>query len=444
MRRPLLRRPLRRLSTFSTLIACFAIAAALAIPAVGQQGGAGASNDEPLPERIAVIDVDSPERALYRIAVPNLRGDASLGGSGAETMRNDFRLVSLFEVLDARSFVADLNTEGLSVVPSAWSAIGAQGVIKGEVTRDGRNITVQMRLFEVARGASPTLSRSYSGSVAELPQFMHQFANEVLNVLTGHAGAFGSRIVFARRRGPGRKDVMVASFDGEAVRRVSAGTGIAMLPSFGRGGVFYSRLTERGMFITRTGTEEREIVGGEGLNMGVSVCGGTMYFSSTRDGNAEIYSADLDGTNVRRLTNNPGIDVSPACGGPGGQIAFVSSRHGAPQVFTMNAGGGGVTRVTFRGAHNQTPSWCPRNDDGPLLAFTGRSSGFDVFTVNTRTQQYTRLTQGQGTNKDPAFSPDCRMVAFYSSRGGIFLTSPEGLNQNLVIPGHAETLRWSR
>ena len=22
--------------------------------------------------------------------------------------------------------------------------------------------------------------------------------------------------------------------------------------------------------------------------------------------------------------------------------------------------------------------------------------------------------------------------------------SPEGLNQNLVIPGHAETLRWSR
>ena len=36
------------------------------------------------------------------------------------------------------------------------------------------------------------------------------------------------------------------------------------------------------------------------------------------------------------------------------------------------------------------------------------------------------------------------MVAFYSSRGGIFISSPEGLNQNLVIPGHAETLRWSR
>ncbi len=62
--------------------------------------------------------------------------------------------------------------------------------------------------------------------------------------------------------------------------------------------------------------------------------------------------------------------------------------------------------------------------------------------MNVSTQEYTRLTQGQGTNKDPAFSPDCRMVAFSSSRGGIMVSNPEGLNQNVVIPGNAETLRW--
>ena len=77
------------------------------------------------------------------------------------------------------------------------------------------------------------------------------------------------------------------------------------------------------------------------------------------------------------------------------------------------------------------------------LAFTGRDAGMDIFTVDVATQQYTRLTQGQGVNKDPAFSPDCRMVAFYSSRGGIFLSNPEGLNQNKVIDGEAETIRWA-
>lgn len=432
----------KRLSKPLAALAAVALAAALAWPAASQDGQQ--PRDEALPERTVVVDVDSPERALYRIAVPNLLGEADMGPQGAEVLRNDFRLVSLFEVLDARSFVANLSEEGLGLAPGAWQAVGAQGVIKGQVVRDGSQIRVEMRLYEVARGGSPTLTRTYSGAPGELRQFMHQFANEVLQLLTGRAGAFGTRIVFARRRGPGRKDIMVATFDGDRVSRVSSGRGIAMLPAFGRGGVWYSILTENGMFITRTGVDERPLISGEGLNMGVSVCGGRAYFSSTRDGNAEIYSADLDGSDVRRLTNHPGIDVSPACGGPGGQIAFVSTRHGSPQIFTMDSSGGGVTRVTYRGQHNQTPAWCPRNDDGPLLAFTGQSGGFDVFTVNLRTQQYTRLTQGQGTNKDPAFSPDCRMVAFYSSRGGIFIASPEGLNQNLVIPGHAETLRWSR
>lgn len=433
----------RRSSSVLSVLASAALVLALAWPA-SSQPGRGGPREEALPERTVVVDVDSPERALYRIAVPNLLGEGDMGPQGAEVLRNDFRLVSLFEVLDSRSFVANLGEEGLGIVPGAWQAIGAQGVIKGQVTREGNRIRVEMRLFEIARGATPTLSRTYTGAPGELRQFMHQFANEVLQVLTGRAGAFGTRIAFARRRGPGSKDIMVASFDGHGVSRVSSGRGIAMLPSFGRGGIWYSVLTENGMFITRTGTNERPIIRGEGLNMGVSVCGDRVYFSSTRSGNAEIYSADLDGSDVRRLTNHPGIDVSPACGGPGGLIAFVSTRHGSPQIFTMDANGGSVTRVTYRGQHNQTPAWCPRNDDGPLLAFTGQAGGFDIFTVNLRTQQYTRLTQGQGTNKDPAFSPDCRMVAFYSSRGGIFLSSPEGLNQNLVIPGHAETLRWSR
>lgn len=431
---------LRRLSAGASGLAVFAIFAALAWPAASQQR----QQEEELPARTPVIDVDSPERALYRIAVPNLLGAGDMGPQGAEVLRNDFRLVSLFEVLDARSFVANAQAEGLGITPAAWQAVGAQGVIKGQITRQGNQIRVEMRLYEVARGASPALTRTYSGSAGELRQFMHDFANAVLEHLTGRAGAFGTRIAFARRRGPGRKDIMVASFDGDRVSRVSSGDGIAMLPSFGRGGVWYSVLGENGMFITRTGTRERPLISGDGLNMGVSVCGDRAYFSSTRDGNSEIYSANLDGSDVRRLTNHPGIDVSPACGGPGGLIAFVSSRHGSPQIFTMNSSGGAVTRVTYRGSHNQTPAWCPRSDDGPLLAFTGRSGDFDIFTVNLRTQQYTRLTQGQGSNKDPAFSPDCRMVAFYSSRGGIYLASPEGLNQNLVVPGHAETLRWSR
>lgn len=422
------------LATVAGLLGLFAV--------VGVGHSQKKQDEKPLPEHTVVVDVDSPERALYRIAVPNLRGSSSLGASAAGVLRNDFELVSLFDVLDARSFIADLDREGLGIEKDPWSSVGAQGVVKGQIRGSGGRLEVEMRLYELARGTQPTVTATYRGSEGELRGFMHDFANRVLKQLTGKAGAFGTRLTFARRKGPGRKDVYVADFDGHGVGRVSSGKGIAMLPAFGPGGIWYSRLTKGGMFITRTGTGEKPIIRGDGLNMGVTYCNGRMYFSSSRDGNSEIYSANPDGSDVRRITHNRAIDVSPSCG-PGGRLAFVSNRHGNPQVFIMNADGSGVKRVTYRGEHNQTPAWCP-DPETPLIAFTGMSEGMDVFTVNIETQEYTRLTQGQGINKDPAFSPDCRMVAFWSSRGGIYLSSPEGLNQNRVVPGAAETIRWSR
>ncbi len=424
----------RRLTALLLVAFAGSVLAVVATPASSQR-----EEEEPLPERGTIIEIDSPERSLYKIAVPNLRG-SSLGGPGAEVLRNDFRLVSLFQVLDARSFVANLEQEGLGINPPSWSAVGAQGVIKGEIDQRGNRIVVKMRLFELSSGERATLSETYRGTRGELRGFMHDFANKVLLQLTGKAGAFNSRITFGRRVGPGRKDVYVASWDGDRVGRVSSGEGVSMLPSFGPGGVWFSRLTETGMFITHSNAQNRRIIDGDGLNMGPTICNGKVYFTSTRDGNSEIYAANLDGSNPRRITRHPAIDVSPSCG-PGGRLAFVSTRHGSPQVFVMNGNGSGVRRVTFRGSHNQTPSWC-MNGDAPLLAFTGRSGGMDVFTVNIATQQYRRITQAQGTNKDPAFSPDCRMIAFYSSRGGIFVSNPEGANQNKVIAGHAETLRW--
>ena len=427
-------------STSFALLAVCALAALWALPPspgasqTATPAGTGSSADQPLPTRV-VIDVDSPERELYRIAIPNLLGDASNGPLLAEVLRNDLRLVSLFNVLDPKSFIANLQQEGLNVTEPPWSSVGAQGVVKGQVSGGA----MELRFFEIARGGSPVLSKSYKTGM--LRDNVHDFANEILRVLTGKAGGFGTRITFARKIGPGRKDIYVADFDGYKQGRVSSGQGNAMLPSFGPGGVWYSVLTPLGSFITNVAQRERPIITGDGLNTGAAICNGRVYFSGTRDGNSEIYSAAFNGSDVRRLTNHPAIDVSPVCG-PGGNIAFVSSRHGGPQVFTMSSSGGDAKRVTYKGSHNQTPAFCP-DATNPLLAFAGRDGGgWDIFTINLRTGAYTRLTQGQGVNQDPAFSPDCRMVAFASSRGGMFISNPQGLNQTKVLSGAISTVRW--
>lgn len=397
--------------------------------------------DTPLPPRAVVIDVDSPERALYRIAIADLVGSASLGPEGAAIIRNDLKLISLFQVLPTSSFLTDPSREGAGIDLAAWRAIGAQGVVKGTI-RDNGSLEVTMRFFELGRGATPAVERSYRGNTQQLRGFMHEFANEVVFALTGKRGPFGSRLVFARSLGRGRKDVFSADFDGYGVGQVSTGDGVNMLPNFGPGGIWYSRLTKSGMYLTVAGRSNRPAIPNSAIDMGVSTCNGRIFFTSTRDGNAEIYSARPDGSDLLRLTRDRGIDVSPACG-PNGMIAFVSTRHGSPQIFVMRTDGSEVRRVTFRGQYNQTPAWCP-DPKRQLIAFMGMSSGMDIFTLDLATQEYKRITQGQGQNKDPAFSPDCRIIAFASSRGGVYLSNPEGLNQTLVIPGAAETVRWSQ
>ena len=419
-------------------VTCVALSALGPLDVSGQD----AKPEAPLPASTPIVDVTSPTQALYRIAVPDLQGTPGLGAQASGVLRNDFALASLFKVLDPSSFVADLKTEGLGITPTSWQSVGAQGVIKGDVRQTGSAIAVTMHFFEIARGSQPTLKRTYNGNVSELRTHMHSFANDVIKLLTGQAGVFGTRLVFARRQGPGRKDVYVADFDGANLSRVSNGRGVSMLPTFGPSGIWYSVLTPDGMFITRAGTNDKPVIRGNGLFMGVTSCGSRIVFSSTRDGNSEIYSANVDGSDVRRLTNDPGIDVSPSCG-PNGQVAFVSNRHGSPQIWVMDAQGGGQKRITYKGEYNQTPAWCP-DPKQQLIAFTGRDQNMDVFTINLANGEYTRITQAQGTNKDPAFSPDCRMIAFASSRGGIYVSNPQGLNQIRVVSGTAETVRWSR
>ena len=412
---------------------------ALAMPAVSQE------EPPPLPEDKIVVDIDAPDDEVFRIGIPNLLGEPEHHAqSGGTILQNDFRLMPGFRVIGPTSIRHDVGATGLGVDLGAWGVLGANGVIKALVGGNDAALRVELRFYQSSSGDVPALQRTYRGPATELRWWMHDFANDVIEVVTGTRGPFGTELAFARRHGPGRKSIYAGQMDGYAVREVSSGRGVSMLPAFGKGSIWYTRMTQLDVFITNTRVGGRRLIGGPGLTMAPVVCGERLFFVSSRPGNPEIYSSNIDGTGLRRLTRSRGIDVSPTCG-PDGKLAFVSDRHGSPQIFTMNDDGTNVQRITFRGGHNQTPVWC-RDPEQPLIAFSGRDGNFDIFTVNVETQEYKRLTQGQGDNKDPAFSPDCRLIAFSSNRRGspgVYLSSQDGLDQNLVIAGAAETVRWA-
>jgi TolB protein len=53
-----------------------------------------------------------------------------------------------------------------------------------------------------------------------------------------------------------------------------------------------------------------------------------------------------------------------------------------------------------------------------------------------------RLTQDQGSNTYPACAPDGRTVAFFSTRGGLYTSNNQGMNQQRISTTQGESLRW--
>ena len=389
---------------------------------------------------------------LFKLAIP-----AALDGGGAgpaartvtDVMNRDMTLIGLFKVLDPKGFLADLQREGTGIDPQAWTSVGAQGVVKARAKRAGGKVTVEFYLYDVAKGSTPVLKKTYSGSSAtrSVRRLAHKFGDDVVKFYTGDRGIFTTKIAFASaNRKKGISNIYVMDYDGYGVYRVSKTGNQNVLPAFGPSGelAWTSFLWKNPDLYLYAGGRPRRISRHSGLNTGAAFNSrGEIALTLSKDGNAEIYVISKGGGILRRLTRNSAIDTSPAWAPGGGQLAFVSNRGGSPQIYVMSSSGGGARRLTFRGNYNQEPSWCP-DPKNPLVAFTGRDEkgAYDIFTVNVSTGVVKRLTQGQGSNTSPSWAPNGKLLVFHSSRGGLWLMNADGLNQHQVAKG-GETPSWS-
>ena len=103
-----------------------------------------------------------------------------------------------------------------------------------------------------------------------------------------------------------------------------------------------------------------------------------IAFSSTRDGNSEIYVMDIDGRNHVRLTYDPGMDEDPSWSPDGERIAFVSRRSGVRQIYVMDSDGQNLVRLTEESV-NSEPTWSP---DGKKIACTRSKGGFQLWVMD--------------------------------------------------------------
>ncbi len=85
--------------------------------------------------------------------------------------------------------------------------------------------------------------------------------------------------------------------------------------------------------------------------------GDRVAFMSDSSGNWEIYVMNVDGTGLKRLTNNSSIDGLPTWSPNGRSIAFVSNQDGAWGVWVMNADGSNRRKLFAIGGGGLGSDW---------------------------------------------------------------------------------------
>ncbi len=424
------------------LAALGAWALSVAAPARAQQPAAAPSAlptaTQPTGGAVTQIVVSGGNRSLFKIALPDWGGDAGSGKKGVEIESRDFVLSSMFQVLDPKSFTANLGVEGEnSIDPSSWRNVGAEGVIKGFTAVRGSTLHVELRLFVVSRGAGAVLKRDYDVPAGGVRVAVHKFVNEVIKWFTGTASSFGTRLVFSATTGRGQKGIFTVESDGAGLGRLHASTNVALAPAIGPGGVYYAGGMPDGSYaLFKVGTPA-PVVRKAGLIFGVAFGAGKMALVISQSGQSDIWVGASDGSNLARTTTG-GLNTHPAFG-PGGQLAYVSNHSGNPQIYVAGK------RVSSRGTYNMAPVWCNDPENGTKILFMGRDGGtWDIFSVNPDGSGMKRLTQNQGSNTYPACSPDGRLVAFFSTRsgGGLFTSNTSGMNQQKIAGVQGESLRW--
>lgn len=290
------------------------------------------------------------------------------------------------------------------------NASGAQYLISGS-----NNGNLEGRVMD-RFNKSALVAKAYSG--ASLRRQAHAFADDFVQAL-GRKGIGQTKIAFVVEAGYGKSEVYVSDFDGHGPQAVTRDNTLAAAPCWvpGRFALYYNsyKLGNPAIFSHDLSNGARKTVawyGGSSISPSVSPDGRRVAMILSKDGWTDLYVADADGSNVRRLTKSPEDESSP-CWSPDGQwICYATKIKERRSLCRIPAAGGAAQRIPTTGVLNPTePDWSP---DGRWIAFTAQMGGFEICVMPAEGGQVTELVAGE----DPSWAPNSRTLVYSRRSGG--------------------------
>jgi TolB protein len=216
-------------------------------------------------------------------------------------------------------------------------------------------------------------------------------------------------------------------------------------PDYSKGYVWAIYPTYQIFTANPDGSDVKQLTNAAGYNAEATVSpdGKKIVFTSTRDGDLDLYSMDIDGKNVKRLTTELGYDGGAFFSPDGKWIVFRAYhpkteqeikeykellaqnliRPSTLEIWIMRADGSGKRQITSNGAANFAPFFYP---NGKRIIFSSNyeldkkttvsQGNFELWAVDLDGKNLERITFSPGFDGFPIFSPDGKKLVFASNR----------------------------
>lgn len=387
----------------------------------------GASTTAQAQLRVEVTGVGA--RQLPFSVVP-FKGNAGLEQDIAATVQADLLRSGLFRFVPP---VVQGLDEASRVDLAPWREVASDTLLLGSVTRlaDGR-FDVRFRLWDVLK-STDLGGLSYPVEARHLRLAAHRIADYLYEKVTGDKGVFSTRIAYVSKNGE-RYALWVADSDGENARAALNSNEPIISPSWSPDAqrLAYVSFESRKpvVYLHELGSGQRRMLANfRGSNSAPAWApdGNSVVLTLTTSGNSQLYQLPVSG-NARqptRLTQSLGIDTEPVYGAAGA-LFFVSDRGGAPQIYRAEGDPANAKRITFSGSYNISPAPSP---DGRWLAYVSRVSGaFRLHLMDLGSGEVIALTDGDA-DESPSFAPNSHLIIYTTRARGsqaLMTTSLDG------------------
>ena len=314
-------------------------------------------------------------------------------------------------------------------------------------------------VLDVTNGSGAPLY-SIQASAPDQRKLSQAAVDALLKKEFGVEGICRTKIVFSAETKRNQREIYICDFDGGNIRRLTSNATLSIEPSWHPDGksIIYNQYLLSSTPLVQydlVRNRSRALSSHAGINAGrISPDGRKLALILTDRNQLDLYVRDLNGGNLRRLTNDRATEASPAWSPDSQSICYVSDLSGRPKLYIIRAAEGAPRRVQgVLGSEAVSPDWSQDNK----IAYSAKLGGYVLKVVDlSQTMGYPPPKNRDNsiiadssapavTGESPSWAPDNRHVVV-SSRGAIYIVDTRTNQSRRLIGGRSKCsgARWSK